>query len=97
MTNTTAEQPLYDAYAPNGKQIVAQLHKIQRAGAMIVGFKAPKATSNMDIEFSGWTEVYWDTQAPTRRFEQLAYIDEDGGDWLESDLTFRPQVAVVHG
>jgi len=96
-TNLPAKE-IFQAYAPNGKQIIGTLERLL-AIAGIQYFEGSKAD---EMVYTGSTEIYWESQTTcTRNFypsltdDPIAYspvfVDEDGDEWLEHKLTFRPE------
>lgn len=65
--------------APDGTPIVATLETIPGEAPLAWG-------EGFDFEFRGGTEVYWDDQKTVRRAGQDVYLDEEGNEWLESQL-----------
>lgn len=74
--------------APSGSLIVGTLEDIPGCVAMISGIADSKTkTGEYDIDYEGTTEVNWDGQE-TRRVDGVRiFVDEDGLEWAETELT----------
>ena len=89
---------IFQAYAPNGKQIIGTLERLS-AIAGIQCFEKPKAD---EMVHTGNTDICWESQMTCTRNpypgltnDPLAFssvfVDEGGDEWLEHQLTFRPE------
>ena len=78
----------YHAYAPNGKRIIGTLEEIQ--GCAYAEFYTLGEDGKPSPEYQGETKVYWDGQVPVVRDDQLVFLDQNGSEWLESQITFVP-------
>lgn len=66
--------------SPNGSPIVGT-YEVVYARADATDYEAD-GTPNHD----GYTEVFWDTQKTVTRGGEIVYLDEDGEEWVFSDL-----------
>lgn len=78
---------MMQAYAPNGSLILGTLDTVQ-CRAEISGFTR-NAAGEMEAEYAGGSEVFWDEQRTVERDGELVFLAEDGSDWKLSELTFR--------
>lgn len=71
--------------APNGSGIAGTLERI--AGRADVSSVRIKPDGSLDdIDFAGWTEVFWDDQETVYRYGHPVFLDEGGQEWLFKDL-----------
>lgn len=66
--------------SPNGSPIVGTYDTIQALA------RATEFSENGEPEYTGDTEVFWDTQETITRDDHIVYLDDDGDEWLFSDL-----------
>ena len=71
--------------APSGHAIVGTLDRIPGI-AKINGASRNGETGEYDLDWEGHTEVLWNDQVTIYRQKERVFVDEDGGEWLESDL-----------
>lgn len=71
------------AKAPNGKEITGTLEVCQ-ANANISKFW--RENGELKFEYSGETVMFWDEQKSVTRNGGFVFLDEDGGEWLESEI-----------
>lgn len=67
--------------SPTGSEIIGTLETIPGVAA------AEEFDAAGKPEYSGSTEVDWDNQKTIERNGSLVYVDDDGAEWLFSDLT----------
>lgn len=78
-------------FSPTDYEIVGTLEKLSgRANINEVLGKNPDGTYNLDYE--GYTEVFWDDQKTVKRLNEdtdkieRIFLDEMGDEWFESQL-----------
>ena len=69
--------------APNGNEITGT-KEILVGEAYIQDLRL--VDGKVEYDHSGETEVFWDCQQTATEKNQTIFIDEDGGEWLESQL-----------
>ena len=70
---------------PTGRPILGTFERVQaRAECVFLGLNAD---GTYEVEHTGGTEVFWDTQetATTEKGERL-FLDDQGGEWPETAL-----------
>lgn len=82
--------------APDGSKIIGTLERIPGvANIQHDSFKLD-ADGKIDFQWQGGTDVDWDGQVTIfrrnpewdkGRAPERVFVDEDGGEWLESELT----------
>lgn len=70
--------------SPHGVPIVGTLERVDALG------RISGISDKGEPDFSGDTEVFWDTQTTVRRDGEIVFLDEDGGEWLFYELTPKP-------
>lgn len=84
------------AYAPNGKAIEGTLETCPgRADIAEGSFVRDQKTGEIDFQYAGWTEFFYDDQKsvvrqhPQNKKIERVYLDTDGNEWLESELVLK--------
>jgi hypothetical protein len=76
-------------YAPNGSVIIGTAELIEGT-ARIDGALPPGAgRTRFELQYSGGTDVDWDSQTTRLRERKRLFVDEDGSLWPEDELTLR--------
>lgn len=79
-------------FAPDGSRIIGTVDRIN-AVANISGAKR-NPDGSLDLDYTGDTDIDWDSQVtiarnnPDTGKRELVFVDEDGAEWLESELEF---------
>lgn len=81
--------------APNGALITGTLETVT-ARANINDVLGHNDDSTFALDYEGYTEIFWDSQKTVQRdvlhgdvdgaTYQRVFLDEDGNEWIESDL-----------
>lgn len=83
----------YNAFAPNGRQILGTLERIEgRADAVDGTWR--KTNQGLQFDFTGQTEVFWDGQVTAEQNGHKVYLDDEGNEWTEDQLVLKE---VRHG
>ncbi len=76
--------------SPTGTAITATLERLS-GRAMIVPDSARKDELNgLDFDYDGTTEIFWDDQRTATRDDERIFLDEEGCEFLESELRLVP-------
>lgn len=78
----------YRAFTPNGERIIGTLEEVQ--GCAYAEFYTLEANGQFYPEYEGETKFYWDSQVSVVRGDQRVFLDQNGSDWPESQVTFAP-------
>jgi hypothetical protein len=82
--------------APNGKEIVGTSETLPATAFIQSATRNPDGT--FEIEYSGETKCHWDGQYTNEDEDERLFVDTDGQEWRESQLTLdeteteRPEV-----
>ena len=75
------------AMSPTGAAITGTLEKVY--GVAQIGetdwTRAP-GTGLLEFEYGGYTEIDWNSQVSVLRDLERVFVDENGEDWLESEI-----------
>lgn len=81
-------------FAPDGSRIVSTLEKIY--GTCDINQVTQNPDGTLFVEWAGGTDIDWNSQETVMRDStnggfvmERVFIDEDGGEWLESQLVLR--------
>ena len=74
-------------YAPDGALIVGTLELVTGSAGIIGATRQPDGS--LDLEYEGGTEMFGDDSKTVERKGQRVFLDEDGSEWLESELLLR--------
>jgi hypothetical protein len=72
--------------APNGKPIWGTKETVPGVAVIEEGTATQNADGTFSFQHSGETDMDWDNQRTVERNGQRVFVDEDGGEWLESEL-----------
>lgn len=73
--------------APNGKLIVGTLETCP--GCALITSISRAVDGSITLDYVGETKMYWDDQRTIERDGQTIFLDSDGHEWPESQLTFK--------
>jgi len=71
--------------APNGAEIIGTLERLVGRADLDGALRLPDGT--FEIAYAGHTKVFWDDQVTVTREGQRVFLDEDGNEYLERELT----------
>lgn len=77
----------YDAFAPNGTAIVGTLEVLN--GCADLACFVELADGSMEPCYTDYTHVYWDGQRTVQRDGETVYVDDNGNEWLASQVIFK--------
>jgi len=88
MNSTPDSTPPIELVAPTGAALVATLDVITAKAQVIGVFLEPDEDGKLapTPSYAGESDVDWDSQRPYRDDGVVAYIDENGREWLEHEL-----------
>lgn len=73
--------------APNGLPIVGTLEICPCRSTIAQFWRLDDGT--LDFDYSGNSEMFYDEQRIVERDSQRVFLDEEGNEWLESQLSVR--------
>lgn len=80
--------PRYVAYSPTGNRIVGTLDTLS-AVANMNGLYMYPGDPDHEFDFTGHTEVNWDSQITTLNADgELMFVDSEGAEWPKSSLVW---------
>jgi len=68
----------------DGKLITATAEKVD--GNALIESVSLNKKGKIEIEYEGTTDILWGTQITVKKKGQRVFIDEDGGEHLESEV-----------
>jgi hypothetical protein len=83
------DQPHSRLVSPAGKLITGTLERMS-GRANIVADSVRKGDGGIEFDYDGSTDIFWDEQHTVTREGELVFLDEDGNDYLESELRLVP-------
>ena len=78
------------AYSPTGSLIVQTLEVVP-ATSGITPNSFRMIHGELDFDWDGNTEIEWNDQKTVMRENQRVFVDEEGLEWLESQLVLRKE------
>jgi hypothetical protein len=77
------------AIAPNGKRIIGRLEELSARAEITENSFYRDDDGNLDWDWTGHTEVFWDGQRPIKdEHGRDIFLDDEGNEWAEDQLTF---------
>jgi hypothetical protein len=79
--------------SPKGTQIVATLERLSGRAQIVPGSVRPEPMGGFSFDYEGTTEIFWDDQRTVTQDDERVFLDEDGAEYLETELRLVPQQA----
>lgn len=75
------------AVSPKGKEITGVFETCPCRAHISEIFRNEKG--EVEFQYAGESEMFWDEQKPVLRENKMVFLDEDGNEWTEDQLTFK--------
>jgi hypothetical protein len=72
--------------SPAGTVIVATLERLSGRAMIVRGSARHDTLGCFEFEYEGTMEIFWDDQRTITRDEERVFLDENGSEFLESEL-----------
>ena len=83
-------QPM-NLVSTDGTLIVATLERLGGCAMIVPGSVRPEPLGGFSYDYSGTTDIYWDEQHTVVRDDERVFLDEEGVEFLESELKLVPE------
>ena len=83
-------QPM-NLVSADGTLIVATLERLSGRAQIVPGSVRPEPLGGFSFDYSGTTDIYWDEQRTVVENDERVFVDEEGTEYLESELRLVPQ------
>ena len=83
------DQPRTRLVSPTGKLITGTLERMSGRANIVPG-SVRKSDGGIEFDYDGSTDIFWDEQHTVTRDGELVFLDEDGNDYLDSELHLVP-------
>ena len=80
--------------SPNGTIIAGTLERLHARAGIIPGSARRNPQGGIEFDHDGETELFWEDQRTVLRDEERVFLDEEGWEFLESQLRLIPADAV---
>ena len=84
-------QPM-NLLSPKGTQIVGTLERLSGRAMIVPSSVRAEPTGGFSFDYEGTTDVFWDDQRTVVENDERVFLDEDGEEYLESELRLVPQL-----
>jgi hypothetical protein len=74
-----------------GTLIVATLERLSGCALIVPGSVRPEPSGGFSFDYEGTTDIYWDEQRTVVENDERVFVDEEGTEYLESQLRLVPQ------
>jgi hypothetical protein len=76
--------------SPKGKLITGTLEQMIGRANIVRDSARKKLAGGIEFDYEGSTDIFWDEQHTVTRNDEFVFLDEDGNDYLESELRLVP-------
>ena len=83
-------QPM-NLVSPKGTLIVATLERLSGRAQIVPGSVRSEPSGGFSFDYSGTTDIGWDDQRTVVQDDERVFLDEEGTEYLESELRLVPQ------
>jgi hypothetical protein len=84
------DHPRMALVSPAGKLIAGTLERMCGRAKIVPGSAKQNEAGGIEFDYDGSTDIFWDEQHTVTREGELVFLDEDGNDYLESELRLVP-------
>jgi hypothetical protein len=74
-----------------GTLIVATLERLSGRALIVPSSVRAEPTGGFSFEYEGTTDIFWDDQRTVTQDDERVFLDEEGEEYLESELRLVPQ------
>jgi hypothetical protein len=79
------------AFSPDGHLIIGTLDTLTCRADIEFDTWSRGENGNIDFEWAGSSEMFYDEQKTVERDGKRVYLDEEGNDWAEDQLVLRTE------
>ena len=83
-------QPM-NLVSPKGTLIVATQERLSGRALIVPSSVRAEPTGGFSFDYEGSTDVFWDDQRTVTQDDERVFLDEEGEEYLESELQLVPQ------
>jgi len=83
-------QPM-NLVSPKGTLIVATLERLSGRALIVPSSIRAEPTGGFSFDYEGTTDIFWDDQRTVTQDDERVFLDEEGTEYLESELRLVPQ------
>jgi hypothetical protein len=83
-------QPM-NLVSPKGTPIVATLEWLSGCAQIVPGSVRSEPSGGFSFDYSGTTDICWEDQRTVVENDERVFVDEEGTEYLESELRLVPQ------
>lgn len=83
-------QPM-NLISPQGTLIVATLERLSGRALIVPSSVRVVPTGGFSFDYEGTTDIFWDDQRTVVENDERVFVDEEGTEYLESELRLVPQ------
>jgi len=76
--------------SPQGTQITGTLERLSGRANIVPGSARRDSIGGLEFDYEGLTEIFWSDQCSVTRDGEPVFLDEDGNEYLESELRLEP-------
>ena len=85
------ENQTINLISPKGTLIVATLERLNGRALIVPSSVRVEPTGGFSFDYEGTTDIYWDDQRTVVENDERVFVDEEGTEYLESELRLVPQ------
>ena len=83
-------QPM-NLVSPKGTLIVATLERLSGRALIVPSSVRTEPAGGFSFDYEGTTDIFWDDQRTVTQDDERVFLDEEGEEYLESELHLVPQ------
>ncbi|MEA3212310.1 MAG: hypothetical protein QOE70_5367 [Chthoniobacter sp.] len=80
--------------SPAGTVITGTLERLSGRANIVPGSAREDPLGGIEFDYEGSTEIWWDEQSTVIRDDERVFLDEEGDEFLESDLRLVPAESI---
>jgi len=77
--------------SPKGTLIVATLERLSGRALIVPSSVRTEPAGGFSFDYEGTTDIFWDDQRTVTQDDERVFLDEEGEEYLESELHLVPQ------
>ncbi|MEA3208558.1 MAG: hypothetical protein QOE70_1615 [Chthoniobacter sp.] len=81
--------------SPTGTVITGTLETLSGRANIVPGSAREDPLGGIEFDYEGSTEIWWDEQRTVIRDDERVFLDEEGDEFLESELRLVPTGSVA--
>lgn len=83
-------QPMH-LISKDGNLIIATLERLSGRALIAPGSVRPEPGGGFSFDYEGTTDIFWDDQRTVTQDDERVFLDEEGTEYLESELQLVPE------